>query len=165
MATLAFVLFWVVLGLGLLLFALRGSRRARAAGPGRTARGFWGAGIVLAIVILGIAVPAAVTLGVEARDDKTADPNVTNLTKQEEHGRELFVLRCQNCHTLKATNAIAGVGPNLDQLQPPPALIKDAIENGRARGNGQMAADLVEGSDLDAVVAFVSKAVGSNQQQ
>ena len=36
----------------------------------------------------------------------------------------------------------------------------DAIHNGRARGNGQMAADLVEGQDADDVAAFVAKAVG-----
>ena len=38
----------------------------------------------------------------------------------------------------------------------------DAIHNGRARGNGQMAADLVEGQDADDVAAFVAKAVGQS---
>ena len=38
----------------------------------------------------------------------------------------------------------------------------DAIHNGRARGNGQMAADLVEGQDADDVAAFVAKAVGQH---
>ena len=36
----------------------------------------------------------------------------------------------------------------------------DAIENGRARGNGQMAADLYTGEEAENVAAFVAKAVG-----
>ena len=36
----------------------------------------------------------------------------------------------------------------------------DAIDKGRARGNGQMAADLVEGQDARDIAAFVAKAVG-----
>ena len=82
----------------------------------------------------------------------------------EERGREVFAQRCQNCHTLAATQAVAEVGPNLDELKPPPVLIRDAVENGRARGNGAMPADLAEGQDLDAVVAFVAKAVGTADQ-
>ena len=37
----------------------------------------------------------------------------------------------------------------------------DAIEKGRARGNGNMAADLVEGEDAEAVAQFVAVAGGS----
>ena len=37
----------------------------------------------------------------------------------------------------------------------------DAIHNGRARGNGQMAADLFTGQDAEDVAAFVAKAVGA----
>ena len=55
---------------------------------------------------------------------------------------------------------MAQVGPNLDNLRPPEKLVLDAIHNGRARGNGQMAADLVEGEDADDVAAYVAKAVG-----
>ena len=49
-----------------------------------------------------------------------------------------------NCHTLKAANA---------------------IENGRAAGNGQMAAQLYTGQDAEDVANFVAKAVGQTQQQ
>jgi mono/diheme cytochrome c family protein len=162
METLAFVAFWILLGVGLVLFGLRGSRHQRAAGPGRASRGFWVAGLLLSIVLLGIAIPAAIVIAVENRDD-IPDAGVKNLTENEKDGRELFVQRCANCHTLGAAQANAKVGPNLDQLQPPPALVLDAIENGRARGNGQMAADLVEGEDAENVAAFVAKAVGSQQ--
>ena len=36
----------------------------------------------------------------------------------------------------------------------------NAIESGRARGNGQMAADLYTGEDAENVASFVAKAVG-----
>ena len=36
----------------------------------------------------------------------------------------------------------------------------DAIQKGRARGNGQMAANLVEDEDAEAVASFVAAAVG-----
>ena len=38
----------------------------------------------------------------------------------------------------------------------------DAIHNGRAEGNGDMAADLVEGQDAEDVASFVAKAVGQS---
>jgi mono/diheme cytochrome c family protein len=114
---------------------------------------------LLAVVILGLGVPAAVIATVDARDD-VPQANVSNLTAAEKHGRELFGRRCTNCHTLKASNSVAQVGPNLDTLRPPKNLVLDAIHNGRAQGNGQMAADLVQGQDAEDVAAYVAKAVG-----
>ena len=115
----------------------------------------------LALVILGLGIPAAVIATVDNRDD-IPEANVSNLTPAEKDGRILFGERCKNCHTLKAANAVAQVGPNLDDLRPPKALVLDAIHNGRARGNGNMAADLVEGQDAEDVAAFVAKAVGQS---
>ena len=100
---------------------------------------------------------------VSNRDD-IPEANVTDLTASEKHGRELFGQRCANCHTLKAANAVAAVGPNLDQLRPTKALVLDAIENGRANGNGQMAAGLYTGQDAEDVATFVAKAVGQTAQ-
>ena len=76
----------------------------------------------------------------------------------------LFGVRCVNCHTLKASNAIAQIGPNLDDLRPPKGLVLDAIKNGRARGNGQMAANLYTGQDAEDVANYVAKAVGQSGQ-
>jgi mono/diheme cytochrome c family protein len=95
-----------------------------------------------------------------SNSDDIPEANVSELTPAEEQGRELFGRRCANCHTLKAANAIAAVGPNLDALRPTRAIVLDAIENGRARGNGQMAADLYTGEDAQNVASFVAKAVG-----
>ena len=110
-------------------------------------------GFGVLVVVLGIAVPAAVIAEVDDRDDDPA-AGVYGLTAAEKHGRLVFSERCRNCHTLKAANAVAQVGPNLDDLRPPKGLVLDAIKNGRSRGNGQMAAGLVEGPRIG-----ISKAV------
>ena len=62
---------------------------------------------------------------------------------------------------MPSRKATARVGPNLDELAPPKALVLDAINKGRANGNGNMAAGLVEGSDAEAVAQFVAVAVGN----
>ena len=163
MAVLAFVLFFVVLGLGALVLGMSGGpkgARERMKAPGR--RGRRGATLLflLSIVVLGIAVPAAV-IATEKGRDSIPEANVKELTEVQQRGRELFSQRCKNCHTLAAAKATARVGPNLDDLRPPKALVLDAIEKGRAAGNGNMAADLVQGEDAEAVAQFVAVAVGN----
>ncbi len=162
MSTLVFVLFWVLLGLGLLLIALSGGPsgalqrlQSQSRGGRRTAVFFF----VIALLVLGFAVPFAVISGVEARDD-IPEANVSNLTAAEQRGRELFAQRCTQCHALAASKSVAQVGPDLDQLRPPKELVLDAIKNGRARGNGQMAANLYSGEEAEEVAAYVAKAVG-----
>jgi mono/diheme cytochrome c family protein len=162
MGTLLFVAFWVVVALGLVVIAVSGGRGGDR-GPGRAARRAWVVAFAAAVLVLGIGIPAAVVAAMDARDS-IPEADVSNLTAQELHGRELFGERCRNCHSLEAANAEASVGPDLDQLRPPKALVLDAIHNGRARGNGAMAKDLVEGADAEAVAAFVAKAVGSSTQ-
>jgi len=165
MTTLIFVLFWVLLGLGLLIVALSGGTGGALQRLQTQSRGGRKAAIVLfavAFIVLGFGIPAAVIAAINSRND-IPSANVSNLTAAEQHGRELFGQSCALCHTLKASNAIAQVGPNLDQLRPPKALILDAIHNGRARGNGQMAANLYTGKDADDVASYVAKAVGATQ--
>ena len=82
------------------------------------------------------------------------------LTASEEAGRAVFAKYCSTCHTLKASNAVGKVGPNLDVLHPPKGLILDAIANGRARGQGQMPAGLVDGEDAQDVAAYVAAVAG-----
>jgi mono/diheme cytochrome c family protein len=165
MTTLIFVLVWVLLGLGLLFIALSGGPGGAAGRLMSTSRVGRRVAIVLFVisaVLLGAVVPAAVVSAIANKDD-IPKANVSNLTESEKHGRELFGLRCANCHTLEAANAIAQVGPNLDQIRPPKALVLDAIENGRARGSGQMAGGLYTGEDAEDVANFVAKAVGTSE--
>jgi mono/diheme cytochrome c family protein len=166
MTTLVFVLVWVLLGLGLLFIALSGGPGGageRLMSTSRAGRRVATVLFVFSLVLLGAIVPAAVVRAVSNKDD-IPEANVSDLTESEKHGRELFGQRCSNCHTLKAANAIAEVGPNLDQLRPNKALVLDAIENGRSRGNGQMSAGLYTDGDAEDVANFVAKAVGSNEQ-
>jgi mono/diheme cytochrome c family protein len=167
MALLIVTLLFVSLGLGVLFIALNGGpagARRRMGSQTKRTRRIAVINFILAALILGLAIPAAVIATVENRND-IPQANVTNLTAAEKHGRALFGQRCRTCHTLKAANAVAQVGPNLDQLRPPKNLVLDAIHHGRARGNGQMAADLVEGKDADDVASFVAKAVGQTAQK
>ena len=165
MSTLIFVLIWVVLGFGLLLIAMSGGPSGAAQRMMSTSRIARRVAIVmfaLLALVLGVLVPAAVIAAVTSQDD-IPEANVSGLTEAEKNGRELFGQRCANCHTLEAANAVASVGPNLDELRPNRALVLDAIENGRARGNGQMAAGLYTGQDAEDVAAFVAKAVGQTE--
>ena len=167
MTTLVFVLIWVSLGVGLLLIALSGGPGGALQKLQSQSRGSRRAATILfalAVLVLGIGVPAAVIASVDNRDD-IPEANVSNLTAAEQHGRELFGRRCAQCHTLTASKAVAQVGPNLDQLRPPKALVLDAIEKGRARGAGQMAAGLYSGEDAEDVAAYVAKAVGQTGGQ
>jgi mono/diheme cytochrome c family protein len=167
MAVLVFTLVFVALGLSVLFVAISGGpsgARKRMASQSRRTRRIALFNFVVAVLVLGLGIPAAVIATVEGRND-IPEANVSNLTAAEEHGRELFGQRCANCHTLKASNAVAQVGPNLDTRRPNKILVLDAIHKGRAAGNGQMAADLVEGKDADDVAAYVAKAVGQSEQK
>ena len=136
MTTLIFVLTWVILGLGLLLIALSGGPSGALQRLQSQSRGSRKAAIVLfvvALLVLGVGVPLAVISSVEARDD-IPEANVSNLTAAEQHGRELFGRPLHPVPHAGGLQAVAQVGPNLDTLRPPKALVLDAIKNGRARG-------------------------------
>jgi mono/diheme cytochrome c family protein len=163
-AVFVFTLVFVALGITVLFVAMSGGpggARRRMASQSRGTRRLALINFVIGLLVLGLGIPAAVIATVDRRND-VPEANVRNLTKAEKTGRQLFGERCAYCHTLEAANAVAQVGPNLDNLRPPKGLVLDAIHNGRARGNGQMAADLVEGEDAEDVASFVAKAVGQS---
>ena len=167
MTTLVFVLFWILLGLGLLIIALSGGPGGAVQRMQTQSRGGRKAALVLfslALIVLGFGVPAAVIAAMDNRDD-IPRANVSNLTAAEKHGRELFGQSCALCHTLKASNAVAQVGPDLDQLSPPKSLVLTTIRTGRSSGNGQMPAQLFTGQDAQDVAAYVAKAVGQTGQK
>jgi mono/diheme cytochrome c family protein len=164
MAVIAFVAFWVLVALGLLFIAISGGPGgARERLQTQSRGGRKGAFLIFAVVLLafGIAVPIAASLGVSERDS-IPEADISHMTAQEERGRKLFSEYCRLCHTLEAAGSVATVGPNLDELRPNKALVLDAIHNGRARGNGAMARDLVVGQDAEDVATFVARAVGKD---
>jgi cytochrome c551 len=111
------------------------------------------------VVIFGVGLPVVVLARNSGNRTQEATGGV-QLTAAEASGRQIFAKNCATCHTLGAANAVGKVGPNLDQLRPPKALVVDAVTHGRARGVGQMPAGLVAGRDLQDVAAFVAAAAG-----
>jgi mono/diheme cytochrome c family protein len=163
MSTIVFVLAFVLLGLGTFLIALSGGRRGLGSAlhsQSRGSRRFALGVFLIAVAVLGIGVPAAVIAAVNNGDDIPA-ANVTNLTEAQKHGRELFGDRCSACHTLAASDAVAQVGPNLDELKPNAKFVETTIKNGKSAGNGQMPAGIYSGQDAKDVAAYVAKAVGA----
>jgi mono/diheme cytochrome c family protein len=160
-AAVLFVLAFLVVGLAVLAFAFggRAGARYRRGAPTRTGRRFVAIVVTLVVVLLGVAVPLAI--GVANKNDHAKSaPGGVDLTASEEAGRAVFATYCSTCHTLKASNAVGKVGPNLDVLHPPKGLVLDAIANGRARGSGQMPKGLVDGEDAQDVAAYVVAVAG-----
>jgi len=157
--TLAFVIAFVVIGLSVIAAAFGGRREGERA-PGPTRRGRKAVAILVGaiVAVLGVAVPALVLAG--GQDHSSKGPGGVELSSAETQGREVFKDRCGTCHTLQGANAVGKVGPNLDQLRPPPPLTLDAIQKGRARGQGQMPAELVTGEEARNVAAFIGKVAG-----
>jgi cytochrome c6 len=162
MSTILFVLFFITLGLGTVLVAMRSGSRGPLFDPqkrgGRRAVALLAG---LAVLVFGVAIPIAAAIGGGNRSEE-AGP--VNLTASEQRGRELFSPTCAQCHTLKASKAVGRVGPNLDQLRPPKALVKNAIENGRYNGRGQMPDKLYEGQDVEDVASYVARVAGQESQ-
>jgi mono/diheme cytochrome c family protein len=104
-----------------------------------------------AVLVIAVAVVLVVTSGSRSK---------AGLTAREQHGRQLFIHTCQNCHMLRATRAVGMVGPNLDNWAPwglPPGVVAGAIEEGRASAYRHMPAGLLTRSEARSVAAFVSR--------
>lgn len=166
MAVLVFVLFWVLVAIGLVVIGIRSGRRSGSADGGdgtRRAggsRAYWYVGFGVVLVGFGAGLPIAAGFGRDSSSNSLPTADINQLTEKQQTGRELFHKYCSVCHTLAAANAVARVGPNLDTLRPTKGLLLDALKKGRARGNGAMARDLVVGQDAQDVADFVSAAVG-----
>jgi mono/diheme cytochrome c family protein len=163
MAVLLFLLLFVSLALGLVVIGLRSGAKGKPTKVNveRGGRAHWYISFAAVLILVGVGVPIAASFG---RDNDSKDVPVAdlkNLSNGQEHGRELFHKFCSVCHTLAAANAVAQVGPNLDTLRPNESLVLNAIQNGRAQGNGAMARNLVTGQDAKDVASFVSAAVGN----
>lgn len=161
MAVALFILFWVLLAVGIVFIGLRGGARgAREAlqTQNRVGRRFAVGAIVVVMVAFGLVLPAILLLGNE--DHTGRKYQSLKLSSDDAKGRTIFAENCASCHTLNAAHAAGKVGPNLDQLKPPRALLLDALAHGRQRGNGTMPALLVTGQDARDVSDFVSKVAG-----
>src|SRR4051794_18296534 len=138
-AAAAFIIGFALIGITVALVAFRGGPRgAREGLHTQTPRGRQAVAAIIAGValIFGIGIPAAV-LASNDDNDASARGGVT-LPAGETAGGPLSAKNGGTCHTLTGARTAGRVGPNLDQLRPPKALVLDAIAKGRARGAGQM---------------------------
>lgn len=156
-----FVSFWVLLGLTVFFLAIRGGPRGARESRQTQSPGARRAATVLAAVVyvgIGVAVPAVVIAADEGQERTGATGQ--ELTAAQARGRELFLLSCQQCHTLAGAKAVGKTGPDLDELRPPRELVLDAIKVGRSRGSGRMPADLATGRDARDIADFVARVAG-----
>ena len=73
-------------------------------------------------------------------------------------GKAVFKSNCSSCHTLADAGAKGTVGPNLDQLKPPEALVVTQVTN----GGGVMPAfkGTLTPQQIQDVAAYVSSVAG-----
>ncbi len=165
---LIFIIFWIVVGLGVFFLAMRrGSRGADGTVEGsRLSRGAITLGMIVAFAF-GLIVPAIV-LAVNGEHKASEATGGVHLNKEETAGRELFAHACNVCHTLAAVKAVGRIGPNLDVRVGDDisteagriALVENAIAEGRARGLGNMPARLYVGKEAEEVAKFVAAVAG-----
>ena len=160
-AAAAFVIGFALIGITVVLVAMRGG--PRGAREAMHTQSPWGRRAVAAIIagvclIFGVGIPAAVMASNDDNDSQAKGG--VKLSAAATAGRHLFAKNCGTCHTLNAANSSGRVGPNLDQLRPPEKLVLDAVEKGRARGQGQMPAELLVGKEAEDVAAFVAAVAG-----
>lgn len=159
-ATVAFVLGFVIAGLGTLLVAMRAGSRGSGPKPeSHRARVLGSTGIAVFCVVFGVGIPIAIGIGNSTAAENNG-PGGLVLNDSQIRGRTLFAHNCSGCHTLDGAKAVGKVGPNLDQLRPPKVLVLNAIAQGRAQGRGQMPAQLLSGRDARDVANFVSTVAG-----
>ena len=159
MAAAIFLGFFVILGIGVVLVAMRGGPRGVRDTLERGRRRPMHAAefaIIGVIALFGLAVPAVVLLG----DQASAGPGGEKLSADLAEGRKLFNAKCATCHTLKDAGAVGRVGPNLDKLAPTAGLTVSAIREGRARGQGQMPAGLLDEQDARKVARYIEAVAG-----
>ena len=170
----AFVLFWALLGLGVFFVAMRGgpggARRRSETGQLRTESKAGQRLVTLGIVLLfafGLLIPALV-LAFNGEHKAGVAVGGLKLTGEQQKGRELFAHSCAVCHSLAATKSVGRTGPNLDvrvgadiaTAAGRKALVLGAITEGRARGFGQMPAQLYQGKEAEEVASFVAAVAG-----
>jgi mono/diheme cytochrome c family protein len=161
--TLVFVLIFLAIGLSVVLAAMRSGRSpARAKPETRGTRRAWLIGAFAVMLAVGLAVPALILIN-NGDNHASEGAGGAHLNANATRGRELFARNCATCHTLGGSNAVGRVGPNLDTLNGgnlQQAFVLDAIQKGRAQGNGQMPAGLLLGQDAKDVAAYVSTVAG-----
>lgn len=170
LAVAAFVVFWLIVALGLVMIAGRAGRSRPSRGVTRAASRSALTLFAVTAGVFGIALPILMLGG--NRDNASAQVGGIKLTAAEKAGRELFGEHCGVCHTLAAANAVGKVGPNLDILKPSESIVLRTITNGclpnasaasgqACLGEGVMPSNVVQGREAQQVAAFVATVAGN----
>lgn len=157
MEIVAFLLPFVLLGVGVLFVAFSGGPgAAREAYLTRGGRAFK-VGIPILYLVLGVCVPALILVSRGQAAGAVGALRSAELSEQAERGKDLFQQQCASCHSLAAINARGVTGPDLDEIgEITPERIVNAIENG-GTGQGRMPAGLLEGEDARAVGVYLAR--------
>ena len=129
-AALIFVLAFITLGLTVVFLAFTsGPAGARLRQRATSRRGRRLLGVLVAIVIVGLGVAVPLAIGVANSNHHAENaPGGVDLNASQTAGRVVFAKNCATCHTLKASNAVGRVGPNLDDAAP-----EQGVDPGRDR--------------------------------
>src|SRR4051794_7645759 len=117
-AALIFVLAFLTLGLSVVFMAFTSGAagaRLRKRVSSRRGRRLVGVAVAIVVVGLGVAVPLAIGV-VNGNDHAKNAPGGVDLSASQASGRTIFAKYCATCHTLRASNSVGRVGPNLDTL-------------------------------------------------
>jgi cytochrome c5 len=172
LAVAGFIALWVIVAVGLVVLAQRGTGTATPTrrDPGRRGSNISITLFVITAVVFGVGLPLLMLTG--NHHNANAQIGGIRLTADQKSGRELFGEHCGVCHTLAGANAVGKVGPNLDILKPAQSVVLNTINNGclpnppkgsneGCLGQGVMPAAVVQGQDAQNVAAFVAKVAGS----
>jgi cytochrome c553 len=160
MATLGIILLFLVAGGAVAFVAFSGGPGAAREAYLTRGRTFFRIAILVLYIGLGIAIPAVVIAGSEAKEGNTGALANTEPSHKLQDGKNLFLASCATCHSLKAVNARGVTGPDLDNIgQITEKRILDAIKNG-GTGQRRMPANLLQGENAENVAAYVAHVAG-----
>jgi hypothetical protein len=163
MEIVAFLVPWLLVGLGVVFVAFSGGPGAAREAYLTRGRTFFRIAIPLVYIGVGVAIPAVVLASRERREGNStelAQKKVADQPASFKKGETLFRQNCAACHTLDAANARGVTGPDLDKIGTiTPQRVLSAIRIG---GTGQlrMPAGLLQGENAQAVAQYVSAVSG-----
>src|SRR6476469_8637463 len=110
---------WILIGLVVIFVSFSGGPGAAREAYLTRGRRVFGAGMVLAYIGVGIAIPAVVIASRGSREGNSAALSQVKLrdaAPDVRNGQTLFRESCAACHTLGAVNARGVTGPDLDKI-------------------------------------------------
>jgi mono/diheme cytochrome c family protein len=112
---------------------------------------------IVALVVAAFSALLIVLAAGNATDDRKVAGGKTPLTSAERHGSELFAKTCSTCHSLKASNAVGKVGPDLDYVQPTAQQTRAVIAAGLQGSRASMPPGLLTGPDASDVALYLAR--------